>query len=38
MQDRRWKQPRLPEGIFVWGSVALITIVLLALWGYWIWG
>jgi hypothetical protein len=29
---------RLPEGIFIWGSIAIITIVLLGLWGYYIWG
>jgi hypothetical protein len=28
----------LPEGFLVWGSVAVITIVLLGLWGYWLWG
>jgi hypothetical protein len=32
------RELKLPEGIFVWGAVALITCVLLALWGYWIWG
>jgi len=29
---------KLPEGIFVWGTVALVTIVLLGLWGWYIWG
>ena len=29
---------QLPEGILVWGSVAVITIVLLGLWGWYIWG
>ena len=29
---------RLPEGIFIWGSVALITFVLLGLWAFYIWG
>ena len=29
---------RLPEGIFVWAAVAGITIALLALWAYYIWG
>jgi hypothetical protein len=29
---------RLPEGIFIWGSVAGITIVLLGLWAFYIWG
>jgi hypothetical protein len=38
MLDRRWKQPRLPEGIFVWAAVAGITLALLVLWSYWIWG
>jgi hypothetical protein len=38
MLDRRWKQPRLPEGVFVWTAVALITCVLLGLWGWWLWG
>lgn len=28
----------LPEGFLVWGSVAVITIVLLGLWAYYIWG
>ena len=29
---------KLPEGIFVWASVAGITLVLLVLWGWYIWG
>jgi hypothetical protein len=29
---------KLPEGVFIWGSVAVITIVLLGLWGWYIWG
>jgi hypothetical protein len=29
---------RLPEGILIWGSVAIITIVLLGLWGWYLWG
>jgi len=29
---------RLPEGFLVWGSVAVITMVLLALWSWFIWG
>jgi hypothetical protein len=28
----------LPEGFLVWGSVAVITFVLLGLWAYYIWG
>jgi len=31
-------QPRLPEGLFVWGAVAGITFALLVLWGWYIWG
>ena len=29
---------RLPEGFLVWGSVAVITFVLLGLWAYYLWG
>jgi hypothetical protein len=29
---------QLPEGIFVWTAVAIITIALLTLWGWYIWG
>jgi hypothetical protein len=29
---------KLPEGFLVWGSVAVITIVLLGLWAWYIWG
>jgi hypothetical protein len=29
---------RLPEGIFIWAVVGGITIALLSLWGYYIWG
>ena len=29
---------QLPEGILIWGSVAVITFVLLGLWGWYIWG
>jgi hypothetical protein len=30
---------RLPEGIFIWATVAVITFALLSLWGYYyIWG
>jgi hypothetical protein len=29
---------KLPEGFLVWGSVAVITMVLLGLWGWYIWG
>jgi len=31
-------KPELPEGIFIWGSVAVITFVLLGLWAWYIWG
>jgi hypothetical protein len=29
---------KLPEGIFVWAAVAGVTLALLVLWGWWIWG
>jgi hypothetical protein len=29
---------QLPEGIFVWGAVAVITVALLTLWGWYLWG
>jgi hypothetical protein len=29
---------KLPEGFLVWGSVAIITMLLLGLWGWYIWG
>jgi hypothetical protein len=32
------RQLKLPEGFLVWGSIAVITFVLLGLWGWYIWG
>jgi hypothetical protein len=29
---------QLPEGIFIWATVAVITFALLSLWAYYIWG
>jgi hypothetical protein len=29
---------QLPEGFLVWAAVAVITFVLLGLWGWYLWG